>query len=194
MPGATFYGAGSYHLTQMIDRLNGGAGLGPKVNCTDSATTVATFANLVGCDLWQSRMASSFASEPDDRHRLQQLGHPVHGQLRLPRSGLERCLHGKHRVFDGCLKIDADADPDAPHTAVAADEHGLSATARHELPAAAMPADGDGVRHLRAAAGDHAAAPPDRLAADHRFDLELAIHERGIRHFRMGRRNDPRAA
>ena len=35
-------------------------GLGEKVNCTDSADTVSTFANLIGCDLWQSRMESSF--------------------------------------------------------------------------------------------------------------------------------------
>jgi len=39
-------------------------GLGEKVNCTDSANTVSTLANLLGCDLWQSRMGWSFDLNP----------------------------------------------------------------------------------------------------------------------------------
>jgi len=62
--GATMYGWASFNLTAMLDRLAGGVGLGGKVNCTDSANTVSTLANVVGCELWQSRMASNFQLNP----------------------------------------------------------------------------------------------------------------------------------
>lgn len=45
-----------FDCTAWLDRLNGGLGNGPYVNCTDCATVVSTFANAIGCDLWQSRM------------------------------------------------------------------------------------------------------------------------------------------
>ena len=43
----------------MLERLTGGPGLGGMVNCTDSANTVTTLSNLLGCDLWESRMAET---------------------------------------------------------------------------------------------------------------------------------------
>jgi hypothetical protein len=45
-----------FDLTAWLSRLAGGYGNGPYVNCTDCATAVSTFANALGCDLWQSRM------------------------------------------------------------------------------------------------------------------------------------------
>src|SRR5439155_18829125 len=42
----------------------GGPGLGKYVNCSDCATIVSTFANAVGCDLWQSRMGYGFGLNP----------------------------------------------------------------------------------------------------------------------------------
>ncbi|MEF7612896.1 hypothetical protein V4F39_03165 [Aquincola sp. MAHUQ-54] len=45
-----------FDLTAWLERLAGGWGNGPYVNCTDCATAVSTFANALGCDLWQSRM------------------------------------------------------------------------------------------------------------------------------------------
>jgi hypothetical protein len=117
--GATFDGFVSYNLTQMIDRLNGGVGLGEKVNCTDSADTVATFANLVGCDLWESRMASSFALNP-----MIAIGYNVwaiqfSGSFSYHEVAWTGACTANDRVFDGCLKVDGDADPTtAPHTAL----------------------------------------------------------------------------
>ena len=49
-----------FNCTMFLNRLAGGPGNGPYVNCTDCATIVSTFANIVGCDLWQSRMGSYF--------------------------------------------------------------------------------------------------------------------------------------
>jgi hypothetical protein len=117
--GATFYGFSSYNLTQMIDRLNGGAGLGGKVNCTDSADTVSTFANLVGCDLWQSRMASSFDLNPMIAIGYNNWAVPFSGSFSYHEVAWTGACTTSDHVFDGCLKVDADADPTtAPHTAL----------------------------------------------------------------------------
>lgn len=45
-----------FNLTAFLDRLRFGPGNGRYVNCTDCAAFVATFANALGSDLWESRM------------------------------------------------------------------------------------------------------------------------------------------
>jgi hypothetical protein len=47
-----------FNCTAFVDLLRGGIGSGRYVNCTDCATIVSTFANALGCDLWQSRMGT----------------------------------------------------------------------------------------------------------------------------------------
>ncbi len=112
--GATFYGVTTYALSEMIERLNGGLGLGQKVNCTDSANTVSTLANLLGCDLWQCRMGSYFDLNP-----ILALGAPSGSPWppwsgfsyhEVPWGGAGTVLD---RVFDGCLMVDGDSDPTA---------------------------------------------------------------------------------
>jgi hypothetical protein len=115
--GATMYGWMSYNLTQMIARLTGDFGLGEKVNCTDSANTVSTFANLVGCDLWQSRMGWGFDLNP-----LIAVGYniwvvPFAGGFSYHEVAWTGGCTENDRVYDGCLHVDGDADPTtAPHT------------------------------------------------------------------------------
>jgi hypothetical protein len=117
--GMTMYGWATFNLTQMIARLNGGAGLGGKVNCTDSANTVSTFSNLVGCDLWQSRMGWFFDLNP-----LMAVGYttwavPFAGAFSYHEVAWTGACTENDRVFDGCLRVDGDADPTtAPHTAL----------------------------------------------------------------------------
>jgi hypothetical protein len=118
--GATKYGNPTFNLTAMLERLNGGFGLGEKVNCTDSANTVSTLANLLGCDLWQSRMETpgdSFALNP-----VVAIGYNIwevpfgfgFSYHEVPWKGA--CTQNE-QIFDGCLKVDGDADPTtAPHT------------------------------------------------------------------------------
>lgn len=119
--GATFYGFTAYHLTQMIDRLNGGPGLGGKVNCTDSANTVSTFANLLGCDLWQSRMESPGGF---DLNPMIAIGHaawaiPFSGRFSYHEVAWTGACTQDDFIFDGCLQFDGDADPaNPPHTAL----------------------------------------------------------------------------
>lgn len=115
--GATFYGWINFNLTEIIERLNGGPGLGGLVNCTDSANTVSTFSNLIGCDLWQSRMGWSF--------RLNKVISIGYNTWAVPFgwgfsyhevAWKDACTENDH-VFDGCLKVDGDADPTSPpHT------------------------------------------------------------------------------
>ena len=114
--GATLYGWVDYQLTQMINRLNGGFGLGEKVNCTDSADTVSTFANLLGCDVWQSRMESFFKLNPMIAIGYSTWAIPFSGSFSYHEVAWKGACTSADNVFDGCLKVDADADPvRAPH-------------------------------------------------------------------------------
>lgn len=115
--GATMYGWSTFQLTQMISRLNGGIGLGPLVNCTDSANTVSTFSNLLGCDLWQSRMGSGFALNPMIAIGTNAWAIPFNGSFSYHEVAWKGACSAADAVFDGCLQVDADADPvNAPHT------------------------------------------------------------------------------
>ncbi len=115
--GATFYGWGAYNLTEMIERLNGGMGLGGKVNCTDSANTVSTLANLIGCNLWQSRMGWGFDLNPIIAIGYTTWAIPFSGSFSYHEVAWKgNCTLNDH-VFDGCLHVDGDADPSTPpHT------------------------------------------------------------------------------
>ena len=117
--GQTMYGLSSFNLTQMVARLNGGMGLGEKVNCTDSANTVSTLANLLGCDLWQSRMGWSFDLNPLIAIGYQNWAVPFNGGFSYHEVAWTGGCTENDRVFDGCLHVDGDADPTkAPHTAL----------------------------------------------------------------------------
>lgn len=118
--GSTNYAFGGFDCTSFLDRLRGGPGLGRYVNCSDCATFVSTFANALGCDLWQSRMSgsASFALNP-----LLAIGSSV-WQTACGWAGFsyhEVAWKGgctaSDAVFDACLQVDGDADPtSAPHT------------------------------------------------------------------------------
>ena len=113
--GGTHYGG---DLSALLERIGGGPGRGRYVNCSDCATFTSTFANLVGCDLWQSRMGDGFLLNPGlgigsstweptfitgfSYHEVAWTG------------GCDRA----DRVYDACLQLDADSDPTSPpHTA-----------------------------------------------------------------------------
>jgi hypothetical protein len=115
--GSTHYGG---NVTAFLDRLRGGLGNGRYINCSDCATFVSTFANILGCDLWQSRMGYSFGLNP-----LLAIGSSV-WQPACGWSGFfyhevawKGACTASDAVFDACLKVDGDADPTtAPHTAL----------------------------------------------------------------------------
>lgn len=118
--GSTHYAQGGFDCTGFLERLAGGFGNGQYVNCTDCATILSTFANVLGCDLWQSRMASGFGLNP-------MLG--IGSNTWEPCCGWSGFSYHEvawkgncdvdDRLYDACLQVDGDADPTAPpHTAL----------------------------------------------------------------------------
>jgi len=118
--GGSHYSWGSFDCSAFIERLKGGVGNGIYVNCSDCATFVSTFANVLGCDLWQSRMGWGFAL-----NQLLAIGSNT-WQTACGWSGFSyhevawegACTAGND-VYDACLQVDGDADPTAaPHVAL----------------------------------------------------------------------------
>lgn len=118
--GSTRYAFPSFNATAFLERLAGGIGNGRYVNCTDCATIVSTFANAVGCDLWQSRMGYFFGLNP-----LLAIGSSTWqtacnwGAFSYHEVAWEGLCTAEEEVFDACLQVDGDSDPTAPpHSAL----------------------------------------------------------------------------
>lgn len=118
--GSSHYSSGGFDCTAFLERLAGGTGNGYYVNCSDCATFVSSFANILGCDLWQSQMGWFFALNP-----LLGIGsnvwQPACGWASFSYHEVAwtgACGAGD-KVFDSCLQVDSDANPSAaPHTAL----------------------------------------------------------------------------
>ena len=54
----------AFDCTAFLERLAGLPGNGRNVNCSDCATIVSSFANALGCDLWQSQMFDALQPFP----------------------------------------------------------------------------------------------------------------------------------
>ncbi len=108
----------TFYCTAFLDRMRGGPGLGEFVNCTDCATFVSSFSNLLGCDLWQSKMGWGFDLNP-----LLAIGSNTWqtacgwGGFSYHEVAWTGACGAGDRVYDGCLEVDGDADPTGPpHT------------------------------------------------------------------------------
>jgi hypothetical protein len=125
--GASFYSTWSprkYNLTAFLDRLNGGIGNGSVLNCTDCGMSATTFANLLGSELWSSRMFPTAGSG----FALNQIVAVGYATFACPGFGCGFSYHevgwtgnalAGDRIYDPCLKVDGDGDPvNAPHTAL----------------------------------------------------------------------------
>jgi hypothetical protein len=113
--GSSHYSFPDFDGTAFLERLRGGIGNGIYVNCSDCATIVATFANALGCDLWQSRMGYGFAL-----NELLSIGSTV-WQTACGWPGFsyhevawESGCTVNDDVFDACLRVDGDGDPTTP--------------------------------------------------------------------------------
>lgn len=113
--GATQYSSPRFNCSAFLNRLRGGVGLGLFVNCTDCATIVSTFANILGCDLWQSQMGNDFAVNP-----ILAIGSSAWqpactwGGFRYHEVAWKGGCTVNDEVFDACLLVDGDADPTTP--------------------------------------------------------------------------------
>jgi len=109
---------GDFNCTAFLDRLAGGAGNGGYVNCSDCATIVSTFANVLGCDLWQSRMGIAFFHLNDILGIGSAVWEPPcqgvdgwSGGFGYHEVAWENGCTADDDVFDACLQVDGDADP-----------------------------------------------------------------------------------
>ncbi|HEY5748826.1 MAG TPA: hypothetical protein VIU12_22305 [Chryseolinea sp.] len=118
--GSSHYSAGSFNCTKFLERLSGGLGNGKYVNCSDCATIVSSFANLIGCDLWQSRMGGFYFQ----LNNIRGIGSSVWttacnnwGGFSYHEVAWKGNCTEQDQIFDGCLQVDGDSDPmTAPHT------------------------------------------------------------------------------
>jgi hypothetical protein len=118
--GSSHYSWNNFDCTAFIDRLRGGIGNGVYVNCSDCATIVSTFANALGCDLWQSKMGWGFAL-----NELLAIGSIVWqtacgwGGFNYHEVAWEGACTANDDVYDACLQVDGDSDPtSAPHVSL----------------------------------------------------------------------------
>ncbi len=116
-----------FDCTAFLDRLNGGVGNGQWVNCTDNATFVSIFSNILGCDLWSSRMGRSLTGVGNSflLNPLLAIGSNVWqtacnwGSFSYHEVAWKDGCTSNENVFDSCLKVDGDADPTvAPHSPI----------------------------------------------------------------------------
>ena len=118
--GSSHYSLGNFDCTAFVERLRGGIGNGVYVNCSDCATIVSTFANALGCNLWQSRMGWGFAL-----NELLAIGSSVWqtacgwGSFNYHEVAWQAACTANEDVYDACLQVDGDSDPTiAPHVAL----------------------------------------------------------------------------
>jgi len=106
---------GKFKLKECLDDLD--AAGKEKVNCTDCATMVMLFSNLVGAQLWASRMGDNF-----DCNEIIAIGaagwaKPPGGGYSYHEVGWTGACGDADKVFDPCLKVDGNGDPSvAPRT------------------------------------------------------------------------------
>jgi len=106
--GSSIYTCPNFDCGKFLDLLQNGTGLGPALNCSDCATIVSSFANLVGCELWQSLIGAVFDTNP-----IKKIGSRERATTTF--SGHEVAWKGEatenDEVFDACLQVDGDDDP-----------------------------------------------------------------------------------
>jgi hypothetical protein len=111
----TNYSYPEFDCSAFLERLSGGYGRGPRVNCTDCATIVSTFANAIGADLWQARMFNQIV--PFRCNLIRLIGAPFFGTV--CGSGLfnyhevawEGTCSDLDDVYDACIEVFAPAPP-----------------------------------------------------------------------------------
>lgn len=116
--GPSSYADLTFDCGSLLSLFRDDKGLGQRINCSDCATIVSTFANAVGCDLWQSRMGSDFTTNP-----IRLIGAPVFkpADFVFHEVAWKDDCSFDDELFDACLELDGDDDPgSSPQTPVLA--------------------------------------------------------------------------
>jgi hypothetical protein len=106
-----------FNLTAFLERLHGGLGRGRYVNCTDCATILSTFSNVLGCDLHQARM---FGALPFVLNPIRAIGTGTWlracgwGAFNYHEVAWKGAASANDEVYDACCEVDGDFNPTAP--------------------------------------------------------------------------------
>ena len=101
----TIEGMNAFKCTDFLQALGNGNGTREAVNCTDCATILSCFANILGCTLWQSKIGFEFQTNVIRKIGIPNLGsqefsfHEV--AWKFPNTG-------NATVFDCCVQLDGD--------------------------------------------------------------------------------------
>jgi hypothetical protein len=112
-PSPAFYSDPTFDATKFLDLLKGGKGKAYKLNCSDCATVVSAFANIVGCDLWQATMGWNFTTNP-----VVEIGRRSWNvrEYNYHEVAWKWPCTENEEVFDACLQLDSDRHPsEEPH-------------------------------------------------------------------------------
>ncbi len=103
-----------FYCTFYLERLKGGHGNGKYVNCTDCASIVCTFSNILGCKLWESIMYNAVKDE-FGLNEIMAIGSGTWGKPFKDRDSYgvfsfhEVAWKGaaelNDRIFDACMKV-----------------------------------------------------------------------------------------
>lgn len=111
----TNYSFPEFDCSAFLERLGGRYGRGSRVNCTDCATIVSTFANILGADLWQSRMFNQIVPFRCNLMRL--IGAPNFGAVcgsgffNYHEVAWDGACSDLDDVYDACLEVFFPAPP-----------------------------------------------------------------------------------
>jgi hypothetical protein len=114
-PGAPHYSLLLFQCTAFLQLLRGAPGNGHLVNCSDCATVVSTFANALGCDLWQSTMGFNFVLNP-----TRSIGFDVwlngcgFGAFTMHEVAWSGATDAADPVWDACLELNGNFNPSVP--------------------------------------------------------------------------------
>ncbi len=102
----------TFDCASLLSLFRDDKGLGQRLNCSDCATIVSTFANALGCDLWQSRIGSgTFVT---NAIRLIGLSSFARVDFNYHEVAWKDECSFNNDLFDACLELDADEDPTRP--------------------------------------------------------------------------------
>jgi hypothetical protein len=111
--GSSNYSGGPFECTAFLQLLHGGVGNGIYVNCSDCATITSTFADALGCDLWQSQMGYGF-----DLNQMIAIGAATFQlacgfwtSFSYHEVAWEGACTAADDVFDACLKVNGGPNP-----------------------------------------------------------------------------------
>ncbi len=113
---SSFYSDPNFDCTAFLQLLKDGIGKGNRLNCSDCATVVSTFANILGCALWQSTMDMTGTANTFRTNPIRLFGRTCWRETNFVMHEVAwkaRCSE-RDSLFDATLELDGDDRPSKP--------------------------------------------------------------------------------